>query len=218
MNTWIAGKDLMKKYHLTKNLFTVVQTWKTLQILIIGMQKEYIKNLIIKPQVIIMVCMFRMILLFANMFENFRNKCIKVYELDSIHFLSAPGLAWQACSKKTEVKLELLIDVDMLVMVEKGIRGGISHAIHRHGKVNNKCMKNYNKNKESSYFQYLDAKNLYGQEMSQKLPVDGFKWKRNILKFNEGFRKNYNEDNDKGNFFQVDIEYPKRLHNLHNLH
>ena len=165
-----------------------------------------------------MVCMFRMILLFANMFENFRNKCIKVYELDSTHFLSAPGLAWQACSKKTEVKLELLIDVDMLVMVEKGIRGGISHAIHRHGKVNNKCMKNYNKNKESSYFQYLDAKNLYGWEMSQKLPVDGFKWKRNILKFNEGFRKNYNEDNDKGNFFQVDIEYPKRLHNLHNLH
>ena len=54
--------------------------------------------------------------------------------------------------------------------------------------------------------------------MSQKLPVDGFKWKRNILKFNEDFRKNYNEDNDKGIFFQVDIEYPKRLHNLHNLH
>ena len=109
-----------------------------------------------------MVCMFRVILLLEDMFENFRNKCIEVYELDSTHFLSAPGLEWRACSKKTEVKLELLIYVDMLVMVEKGIRGGISHAIHRHGKVNNKCMKNYNKNKESSYFQYLDEKNLYG--------------------------------------------------------
>ena len=70
-------------------------------------------------------------LLLANVFENFRNKCIEIYELDPAHFLSAPGLAWQACLKKTEVRLELLTDVDMLLIVEKGIRGGISHAIHR---------------------------------------------------------------------------------------
>ena len=87
-------------------------------------------------------------LLFADVFENFRNMCIKVYELDPAHFLSAPGLAWQACLEKTEVKLELMTDVDMLLMVEKGIRGGICHAIYRYAKGNNKYMKNYNKDKK----------------------------------------------------------------------
>ena len=110
--------------------------------------------------------------------KNFRNKCIEIYELDPTHFLSAPGLAWQTCLKKTEVKLELLTDVDMLVMVEKGVRGGICQAINRYAKANNKFMKNYDKNKESSYIQYLEANNLYGWVMSQKLPVDGFKWKK----------------------------------------
>ena len=82
-------------------------------------------------------------LLLADVFENFRNMYVKVYELDPTHFLSAPGLAWQVCLKKREVKLELLTDVDMLLMVEKGIRGGICHAIHRYEKANNKYMKNY---------------------------------------------------------------------------
>ena len=120
-----------------------------------------------------------------NLFCYFRNKCIEIYELDPAHFLSAPGLAWQACLKKTEVKLELLTDVDMLLMVENRIRGGICHAIHRCAKANNKYMKNYDKNKESSYIQYLDANNLYGSAMSQKLPVDRFKWKKicqNLMK------------------------------------
>ena len=90
-------------------------------------------------------------LLLADVFENFRNKCIEIYELDPAHFLSAPGLAWQACLKKTEVKLELLTDVDMLLMVEKRIRGGICHAIHRYSKANNKIMKNYDKNKEKNH-------------------------------------------------------------------
>ena len=108
-------------------------------------------------------------LLLADVFENFRNMCIKVYELDPAHFLSAPGLAWQACLKKTEVKLELLL------MVEKGISGGICHAVYSYAKANNKFMKNY---KEESFFQYLDDNNLYGWAMSQKLPVSGFKWKK----------------------------------------
>ena len=111
----------------------------------------------------------------ADVFESFRDKCIEIYKLDPDHFLSAPGLAWQAWLKKTKVNLELLTDIDMLLMVEKGIRGGICQAIHRHAKANNKHMKNYDKDTESSYLIYLDAKNLSGWEMSQKLPVNGFK-------------------------------------------
>ena len=84
-------------------------------------------------------------LLFADVFENFRDKCIEIFELDPSHFLSVPGLAWQACLKKEKVELELLTNIDMLLMVEKGIRGGICQAIHRHAKANNKYMNNYNK-------------------------------------------------------------------------
>ena len=84
-------------------------------------------------------------------------------------------MTWQACLKKTGIEQEFLADVDMLLMVEKGIRGGICHAVNRYAKANHKYMKNYDKNKESLYTQYLDANNLYGWTMSQKLPVDGFK-------------------------------------------
>ena len=89
--------------------------------------------------------------------------------------MSARGLAGQACLKKTGVKLELITDYDMILMIEKGIRGGICQATNRHAKVNNKYIKNYDENIESSYIEYLDANNLYGWAMSQKLPVSGFK-------------------------------------------
>ena len=129
-------------------------------------------------------------LLLADVFENFRNMCLEIYELDPVYFVSAPGLAWQTCLKKTGVKLELITDYDMLLMIEKGIRGGICQATHRYAKANNKYMKNYDKNNESSYIEYLDANNLYGWAMSQKLPVNGFKWVKNLSKFNEDFIKN----------------------------
>ena len=86
--------------------------------------------------------------------------CLNIYELDHIYFASAPGLAWQACLKKTGVKLELLTDYDMILMIEKGIRGGICQASHRYVKANNPYMKNYDKNIGSSYTEYLDA-NIY---------------------------------------------------------
>ena len=156
-------------------------------------------------------------LLLADVFENFRDMCIKEYELDPAHFLSLPGLAWQACLKKTNIELELLTDYDMLLMVEEGIRGGICHSIHRYAKVNNKYMKNYNKDEKSSYIQYLDANNLYDWAMSKKLPTNGFKWldSDKINEINEDFIKNYNENDNKGYIFEVDVKYPKRLHKLH---
>ena len=154
-------------------------------------------------------------LLLADVVENFRNMCIKVYQLDSAYFLSLPGLAWQACLKKTNVKLELLTDYDMLLTVEEEIRGGICHAIHRHAKANNKYIKNYDKNKESSYIQYLDANNLYGWEMSQKLPEYGFKWINDVTEIDEEFIKHYDENSDKGYILEVDVKYPRKLHDLH---
>ena len=98
-------------------------------------------------------------------------------------------------------------------MLEERIRGGTCHSIHRHARANNKYMKNYDENKESSYIQYLDANNLYGWAMSQKLPVNGFKWVNNEI--NEEFIKNYEENNDKGYILEVDIKYPRKLHDLH---
>ena len=100
-------------------------------------------------------------------------------------------------------------------MVEEGIRGGICHGIHRHAKANNKYMKNYDKNKKSSYIQYLEANNLYGWEMSQKLPKNGFKQISDVVETDEKFIKNYDEDRDKGYILEADVKYPKRLHDLH---
>ena len=97
------------------------------------------------------LCVQSYTLLLADICENFRNKCIEIYELYPVHFFSAPGLAWQSALKKTEVKLELLTDIDMLLMVEKGIRSGIVHAIHKYAKANNKYMKNCDNNVISSY-------------------------------------------------------------------
>ena len=156
-------------------------------------------------------------LLVADVFENFGNKCLEIYGLDPIYFVSAPGLAWQACLKKTEVKLELLTDYDMILMTEKGISGGICQATHRYAKANNKYMKNYDKKSESSYIEYFDANNLHGWAMSQKLPVKGFKWlkQKTLPKFNEEFIKKYDEDCNRGYFLEVDIDYPKELFNFH---
>ena len=104
----------------------------------------------------------------------------------------------------------------MLLMVEKGTRGGICQAIHRYAKANNKYMKNYNKDIISSYLMYLDANNLYGWAMSQKLPVNGFEWViQNLSQFHESFIRNYDENSDIGYFLEVDIDYLEKLFNLH---
>ena len=105
-------------------------------------------------------------LLLADVFGHFRNKYIDIYRLDPVYFVPGPGLAWQACLKKAEVNLKLLTDYDMILMIEKGIRGGICQTVHRYAKANNKYMTNYDSNNESSYIEHLDANNLYGWAMS----------------------------------------------------
>ena len=102
----------------------------------------------------------------------------------------------------------------MLLMIENEIRGGMCQSVYRYAKANNKYMNNYDKNIELSYLTYLDANNLYGWEMSQKLPVNGFKWANyDLSRFNEDFIKSYDENSDVGYF--LGVEYPKELFDLH---
>ena len=136
-------------------------------------------------------------------FENFRNMCLKIYELDPAKFLSDPGLAWQAVLKKTKVKLDLLSDIDMLLMVEKGITGAICPSIYQYAKANNKFIKGYDKNKESSYLQYWTVNNLYGWTMSQKLLVNNFEWIKDTSQFHEDFIRNRHEESDEGYFLKL---------------
>ena len=154
-------------------------------------------------------------LLLADIFENFRQSCLKNYELDPAHFVSLPGLAWQACLKKTNFELELLTDYEMRLMVEEGIRGGICHGMQHYAKGNNKYMKDYDKKKKLSYIQYLDANNLYGKAMTETLPVRGFRWMDDISEIDEDFVKDYDKNNNKGYILDVDVDYPNKLQNLH---
>ena len=105
----------------------------------------------------------------------------------------------------------------MLLIIEKRIRGGTCHAIHRYAKANNKYMKNFDKHIESSYLMYLDANNLYGWAMSQRLPVNDFEWVKELSEFDELFIKNCDENSDKRYILEVVVEYPKNLFNLHSI-
>ena len=147
------------------------------------------------------------VLLLADVFERFRDVCQRHYKLDPVWYYTAPGLAWDACLKETQVELELLHDQDMLLMVEKGVRGGVSMISTRYGKANNKYMEEYDSDKPSTYIQYLDANNLYGWAMSCKLPTDGFRW----MSPSELEHWMYLTC-----IVEVDLEYPIKLHDLHN--
>ena len=154
------------------------------------------------------------VLLLADVFENFRKTCLKHYKLDPCHYYTAPGLAWDACLKETKQELQLLKDYDMLMMFEQGIRGGISHISKRYAEANNKYMKDFDESKPSTFIQYLDANNLYGWAMTQKLPTHGFKWinvdKSSVLKLLE------KKDTNQGFIFEVDLDYPSSLWKSHN--
>ena len=157
------------------------------------------------------------VLLLADVFENFRDICLKIYGLDPVYYFTAPGLAWDACLKMTDIDLELLSDPNMLLMFEKGIRGGISIISNRYGEANNKYMrKGFNKNKPSKYLMYLDANNLYGCAMSMKLPTHGFKWLTGG-EMEKLFNNRVIQVWEKTPcILEVDLEYPENLHDLHN--
>ena len=157
------------------------------------------------------------VLLLADVFENFRNKSLDTYGLDPAYYYTVPGLAWDACLKITDVNLELLSDPDMLLMVERGIRGGISMISNRYGEANNKYMEGgFDKSKPSKYIQYLDANNLYGCAMSKKLPTHGFKWMTCKEKETLFEQQELHTWNKTPCFLEVDLEYPEKLHDLHN--
>ena len=153
------------------------------------------------------------IILLANVFESFRKVCLDNYGLDLAHFYMAPGLVWKACLKKTKIRLELLLDPNMLLMFERGIRGGITQSVHRWAKVNNPYMgSEYRLCEPTRYLQYLDANNLHGWAMSQPLPTRGFRWV-DIKPDDVWVLANSSK---KGYLLEADIHYPRELHDYHN--
>ncbi|XP_031783868.1 uncharacterized protein LOC103317258 isoform X1 [Nasonia vitripennis] len=154
------------------------------------------------------------VLLLADVFENFRDQSIKVYGLDPAHYYTTPGFSWDAMLKLTGIQLKLLTDIDMVLFVERGIRGGLSQCSNRYATANHKYMcENYNKDEKNQYLIYLDANNLYGHSLSQYLPYDEFEWLENYENFD---LFSIATDASHGYILEVDLDYPSELHNAHN--
>ena len=150
----------------------------------------------------------------SDVFEHFRYLCFKEYDLDPTSFVSTPSLAFEAMLKVTKAKVDLFTYIDMVLMTEKAIRGGLTQVIRKHNIANNKYLPSYNKSKKNVFLQYLDANNLYGYAMIQKLPLDGYKW-GNASVFTDDFVKNYDINSDKGYLLEVNVEYPIELRTAH---
>ena len=153
------------------------------------------------------------VLLLADVFEKFIDTCLKYYGLDPCHYFSSPGLSWDAMLKMTGVKLEKISDIDKYLFIEKGLRGGNSYIVRRYAKSNNKYMNDYDPKKPSTFMSYVDMNNLYGWAMSEYLPYKEFKWLKTIDKFDV---TSINEKSLIGYFLEVELKYPKELHELHN--
>ena len=144
----------------------------------------------------------------TDVFENFRDVCMNNYKLDPAWYYTSPGLVWDAALKMKKIRLELLSDFDMILMIKKGIRGGISMISNRLGTLNNKYMGDlFDQSKESTYIQYLDANNLYGWAMSKPLPTHGFEWMS---------ESNLEQWKSMPCILEVDLDYPESLHDEHN--
>ena len=153
------------------------------------------------------------VLLLAGVFEEIIDTCLKFYGLDPCHYFSSPGLSWNAMLKMTGVKLEKITDIDKYLFIEKELREGISYIAKKYAKANNKFINDYDPKKPSTFITYLDMNNLYGWAMSEYLPYEGFKWLKNVDKFDV---MSINEKSPIGYFLEVDLEYPDELHELHN--
>ena len=150
----------------------------------------------------------------SDVFQNFRSLCLKEYQLDPAHFVSIPSLPLEAMLKITKAKIELFTDKNMVLMTEKGIRGGLTQVIKKHGIANNKHLPTYDKTKKSVSLQHLDANNSYGYAMNRTLPLNGYKW-ADVSIFTDDFIKNYDDKGDKGYLLEVDVEHPKELLSAH---
>ena len=147
-------------------------------------------------------------------FENFRSLCLKEYQLDPAYFVSIPTLAFEAMLNMTKVKRELFTDIDMVLMTEKGKLGGLTQVIRKYGIANNKYQPYYDKTKDSTYLQYLDANNLYEYAMNKKLPLYRYKWADKTI-FTSVFIQKYDDEGEKGYLLEVNVKYPKDLHSAH---
>ena len=165
------------------------------------------------------------VLLLADVFENFRIDCIASYEIDPAHYCTLPAFTWDAMLKYTHVELELLTDVDMLLFVERGIRGGLSQCSHRYARANNKYLPTsmYDASQPSTYLMYFDVNNLYGWAMSQAMPRCGFRWldEAAVSELNDATVSKLNvnslpaDDGPEGYLLEVDLEYPRDIHDKH---
>lgn len=159
------------------------------------------------------------VLLLADVFETFRKTCLRQYDLDPAHYYTSPGLSWDALLKKTGVELELLTDYDQHLFIEKGLRGGVCMVSKRYARANNPRVEGYDPEKPSSHILYLDANNLYGWAMSQPLPTGGFRWVDCGGAAGDKLAASIPEhsvDSPLGYILEVDLEYPKELHEAHN--
>ena len=194
--------SILNDQHITNDEYDQAKkVWKTFQIKTMG---EY-HDLYLGSDV----------LLLTDVFESFRKTCLQYYKLDPCHYFTSPGLSWDTMLKMTNIKLELMTDIDMFQFIEKGMHGGISYITNRYRKANNKYMKENDEKAPSRYVTYLDAGNLYGWAMSQYLPTGNFKWMsdREIKQIDLGKCK---ADGKKGSILEVDLEYLQELHDMHN--
>ncbi|XP_020299047.1 uncharacterized protein LOC109863225 [Pseudomyrmex gracilis] len=152
------------------------------------------------------------VLLLADVFENFRCECLASYGLDPAHYYTLPGYTWDAMLKHTRVTFELLTDIDMVMFVERGIRGGLSQCSNRYARANNRYAQSYDLSEPTSYLMYYDVNNLYGWAMCQPLPYGNFAWVENAYEFDV---TTVAANSNVGYILEVDLTYPKELHDAH---